>query len=333
MNNIMLNEDALVYSDGYAETMNGFILPALQKVRKDLTVTGWEEKPLFCSRYDAENPRGTVMMLHGFTECGDKFSELIYSLLRNRWSVVTYDQRGHGRSWRDTSLRDASLVHVNKFSDYIHDLEAVCTQVLSGMPKPWMIFAHSMGGAVTAGYLELHNGETFEKAALCAPMIACSRGGIPYSVSIMVMGGARTVGKSKNRIFTSKPYAGKTEQFEASNCTSRERFEWYEDFRAAREELHTNGPSYQWTLNALTVTRRLLRRGEPEKITIPVRLYTAENDQSVLPNAQKKFISRVKYGIRKDVPGSRHEIYRSADQVLFPWWHEILTFFAEGPEA
>jgi alpha-beta hydrolase superfamily lysophospholipase len=30
--------------------------------------------------------------------------------------------------------------------------------------------------------------------------------------------------------------------------------------------------------------------------------------------------------VRKVIPGSKHEIYRSPDAVLFPWWKEILDF-------
>ena len=42
---------------------------------------------------------------------------------------------------------------------------------------------------------------------------------------------------------------------------------------------------------------------------------------------QVAFINRVKDGVRKQIPGSKHEIYRSPDDVLFPWWHEILEFY------
>ncbi len=325
-----LNEDGLAYAKDYSDTMNRLILPRLAEIRRDSTVPGRYGNPLFCSRYDAEEPRGTVLILHGFTECGDKFSELIHSLLLSHWSVVAYDQRGHGRSWRDPGIRDQSLVHVKKFRDYIVDLEAVCSRVLADMPRPWMIFAHSMGGAVAARYLELHDGETFEKAVLCAPMIACNRGGIPHAVSVVLTGGASLSGMGKKRAFISKPYAG-PDDFSSSCSNCRERFDWYEELRAARPELHTNGPSYRWVVNALNITRELLAPGQPEKITIPLRLYTAETDNQVLPDAQKKFIGRVKKGVRKDVPGSRHEIYRSVDEVVFPWWHEILAFFAGEP--
>jgi lysophospholipase len=49
----------------------------------------------------------------------------------------------------------------------------------------------------------------------------------------------------------------------------------------------------------------------------------------VEPEAQEKMASRLPKGERKVVSGAKHEIYRSPDEVLFPWWREILAFLAE----
>ena len=68
MNNARFNPDGLVLSDRYADTMNGDVLPWLAARRVDSTVAGEGGRPLFCSRFDAEGPRGTVLIVHGFTE-------------------------------------------------------------------------------------------------------------------------------------------------------------------------------------------------------------------------------------------------------------------------
>ena len=94
------NPDGLVLSEHYAETMNGAVLPWLAERRRDVTVEGAGGKPLFCSRFDAEGPLGTVLIVHGFTENAEKYAELIHSLLRSGYSVVAYDQRGHGQIGR-----------------------------------------------------------------------------------------------------------------------------------------------------------------------------------------------------------------------------------------
>ena len=322
------NESGLVYSDGYAETMNEKVLPWLRERVRFLTVKGAGGKPLAVFRYDAEQPRGTVLVLHGFTECAEKFSELTYSLLQNGFSVLTMDQRGHGASWRDERVTDISLTHVNRFQDYVDDLRAVCTEALGGMPGPKYIFAHSMGGAVACAYLEDYP-ETFEKAVLCAPMIAPHRGGLPLACAMTLCIGAKLTGNGRKRIFMSKPWNG-PEAFETSCASGRERFDWYDALRVRTERYHNNGPTYNWTLEALRVTKRLLAPGAAEKIRIPVRIYAAEEDNQVLPEAQEKLAARLEKGTRKVVAGARHEIYRSPDAVVFPWWAEILSFFQTG---
>lgn len=325
-----LNEDGLVLESGYAETMKDLVIPYLQEHRKDQTVPGYAGKPLAVSRFDAEMPRGTVMIVHGFTSCVDKFDEIIFSLLQNGWNVLAYDQRGHGRSWRDDRISDLSLVNVDHFEDYVRDLEIVCEWELTDMPGPHMLFCHSMGGAVSGLFLESH-GDKFERAVFCAPMIAPNVGGTPALAVKALCLGKKLLGKGRERVFLSKPYSG-PEDFETSCASGKARFDWYNELRDKTPEYHTNGPTYQWTLEAVNVTAKLLKPGAVERISIPVRVYGAESDNSVLPEEQQRFADRLKEGYRKVISGAKHEIYRSPDEVLFPWWHEILDFYAAKQE-
>ena len=83
----------------------------------------------------------------------------------------------------------------------------------------------------------------------------------------------------------------------------------------------------EFSLEAFRVTARLLAPGAPEKISIPVRIYSAEDDNQVISGDHAVITARMPKAERKIVPGSKHEIYRSPDAVLFPWWQEILDFF------
>jgi len=318
------NPDGLVLSASYADTMNGVVLPELARRCVGTTVSGFGGRPLACVQYAAENPRGTVLVLHGFTENAFKFSEIIHSLLRNGFSVLAYDQRGHGRSWRREGLPDMSLTHVDDFEEYVKDLEIVCGRLLAGMPGPHFVFAHSMGGAVASLFLERH-ADVFAGAVLCAPMIAPNTYGISAALVGLVCRGAKLLGQGARRPSVSRPYSG-PEDFETSCATGRERFDWYDRVKFERPEYQNSNPSYGWTLEAIGVTKKLLAPGAPERIACPVRLYGADNDGSVLAGPQEAFIGRVRNGTRTVVKGSKHEIYRSADEVLFPWWREVLAF-------
>ena len=322
--NELFNEDALVKSAAYARTMDEAVLPYLKAHERDETVKGYDGNPLFVSRFDAdENKYGTVFIVHGFTENAYKYSEIIYSLVKNGFSVVAYDQRGHGRSFRDERMPDKSLTHVDRFSDYVKDLECVCER-MRDMPKPWKVFCHSMGGAVTSLFLMKHQ-DTFAAAAMCAPMIAVNRRGKPYFISKLLCRAFKIAGKGSERLFFTRPYSER-ETFEGACSTGEERFEWYSDVKHSHEEFHNNSPSYSWMLAALQVSQKLLFPGNASKIACPVVIYSAEDDWEVINSAQAMFAKHLKHGSIVQTNGTRHEIYRSNDEALFKWWHDVLGF-------
>lgn len=322
-----LNQDGLALSEHYARTMETVILPFINARRTDRTIPGDGGVPLFTSRFDADAPKGTVLIVHGFTENADKFAEVIHSLLRRGLSVVAYDQRGHGRSGRAEGLDGLSLTHVKDFDEYVRDMDVVRREVLSGMPRPWRVFCHSMGGAVTALYLERHPG-VFDRAAMCAPMIAPNLSGMPKPMAQALCAVEGALKNARKRVFVSRPYAEK-EKFETACANGRARFEWYEDLRFKTPVFQNNGPTYGWLREAIDVTKDILTPGAAEKIDAKVRLFTAGLDDVVLPGPQKSFIDRIRDGEHRVVAGAKHEIYRSDDAVLFPWWHEVLTFLSE----
>ena len=322
----LFNEDGLVLSDEYSRAMDTRVVPFLSSHRTDLKVDRGDAS-LFVSRFvpDGTN-RGTAMIVHGFTENIEKYDEIIHSLLTNGWCVLAYDQRGHGRSGRKSGIQDLSLTHVDRFEDYAEDMKAVVTQVLDPMPGPKVLLSHSMGGAVSVMYLETER-SPFARAVFLSPMIAPNLGGAPAALVKAVCRVPVALGLGERRAFISRPYKG-PEDFDTSCATGRERFIWYETLRGATAEFTNNGPSYRWSLEAINVTKKLLAPGSLEKITIPVRVFGAENDTSVIPSAQDAFVSRLKNGTLERIPGSKHEIYRSPDSVLFPWWRRVLSFLA-----
>ncbi len=328
--NELFNKDFLIVSPDYSSVLSETVLPELESVQENRTIPGKNQLPLFCSVFKAEAPVGTVLLLHGFTESFFKYSELIFSLLHNHYSVVAYDQRGHGRSGRAEGLPNPSVTHVDRFEDYVDDLAVVCNTLLPDLPRPWMIFAHSMGGGVTSLYLEQYP-DTFSAAALCAPMIAPYTSGIPAGIASGMSKVFCLLGKSRHAPFFMKPYSG-PEDFDSSCATDPVRFAWYDAVKAAHTEYQNSIPSNRWIVESIAVTRKILTAGAPEKIVCPVLLCTADKDYSVLPDAQKKFIDRVPKGKHLFVKDSKHEIFRSVNEIFFPWWHEILSFFKEAAE-
>ena len=324
----LFNEDFLLRASAYRETMENTVLPWLHEKENAAIVPGWEGRPLYCVSFEADNPAATVMIVHGFTENAYKYAELIWSLLHLGFSVVAFDQRGHGRSWRSDGIPHPSVTHVDRFSDYVNDLRIVCDSYRPASAQPFFVFAHSMGGAVASLLLE-QDQDTFSAAVLSSPMIAPYTGGIPVPVASAVGAVAGILGKQKMNPFFMKRYSG-PEDFATSCATDPERFAWYDAVKASRTDFQNSVPSYQWSREALRVTGKILAPGAPEKIACPVLLFQAETDTSVLPEPQEAFIKRIRDGQIVRVPGSRHEIFRSTDEVLFPWWHMIIRFYTEN---
>ena len=318
------NADYLIESPDYAHVMDTVVLPFLDSRGKITELAAADGMRLFCEVWDAPQPEGTVLVLHGFTENAFKYSELIYSLLHCGFSVVAYDQRGHGRSGRAEGLPEVSDTHVDRFLDYVSDMKLVCDTLLADMPKPWRLFSHSMGGAVSALFLERYT-DVFSAAVFCAPMIAPDTHGIPAAAASSVCRAAKAIGRDKRHPFFMKGYSG-PEDFNTSCATDPARFAWYDSVKASRKEFQNSVPTYRWTQESIAVTKKILAAGAPESISIPVLLSTAENDSSVKPGPQQEFIGRVPKGRHIFVNKARHEIYRSVNDVFFPWWHQVIEF-------
>ena len=59
----LFNEDYLVSSPSYSDVMDSSVIPWLQAREKASTVSGYENRPLYCVSCSADNPAGTVLIV------------------------------------------------------------------------------------------------------------------------------------------------------------------------------------------------------------------------------------------------------------------------------
>ena len=301
------------------------MLPTLAKARREGQFAGYDGAPLSYVRYDAERPVGTVLLLHGLNESTEKYHELIYYFLREGLCVLIYDQRGHGRSPRKVR---GPLTHIDRFDEYIEDALACIRVPLAGCPTPYYLFGHSMGGAVAAFLLEQAD-HPFQRAVLSSPMIQCFR--YPLIPPSLVRGFCRLIVACKGgekRVFVQKEAQGE-EDFATSCALSPARFAAYAALRREQPCYHSGALTYGWVAEALSVTKRLLQKGAPERIGIPVQIYSAERDHLVENKPQREFAARIPKGEYILAPNAKHEIYMASDDILHPYLDSILSFFGE----
>jgi lysophospholipase len=142
------------------------------------TVTGQGGLRLALRRFlqtDRASEQGAVTIVSGRTEGMLKYKELVYDLYRNGWSIYIHDHRGQGLSEREAAVRDQPQKgHVERFDDFVADLDTVIsTQVLPAGHARRVLLAHSMGGAITARYLQSGRPSVaqLQAAVLSSPML------------------------------------------------------------------------------------------------------------------------------------------------------------------
>ena len=313
----------LIREENYEKTMREVVEPQLAKMREDVYIDVKDGK-YHAEVYENENAERAIVIVHGYTESAEKFREMTWYLLHEGFSVFAVDHRGHAQSLRQ--VEDTSITHVDKFDDYVDDLDAFIEKIVLPRTKglPLCILGHSMGGAVTALELMRHP-ERFKKAVLNAPMIAAVSEPFPRKGAALMGALMCLLGKGKERAFVGKPFDPAREKFDTSHMTSRARFDYYQKKRCTRKELQNCSPSYSWVREGMGVTDRLLKTKNTDKIKTPVLLCQAERDSIVCLPEQNQFVEQVQNALLVSFD-AKHEIYSSEDSVLEGYYNTIVDF-------
>ena len=117
--------------------------------------------------WNAAGPRGTVFLLPGRTEYIEKYGRTAGVLAAAGFATLSVDWRGQGLA--DRAFKDRMVGHVGDFAEYQMDMAALMALAEGqGLPQPWYLMAHSMGGCI--GLRSLMTGLPFQAAAFSAPM-------------------------------------------------------------------------------------------------------------------------------------------------------------------
>jgi len=96
--------------------------------------------------WPSADARGTIVIVHGLGEHIGRYAHVAARLNANRWSVVGYDQRGHGAS---PGERGRIAAH----DDLLVDLAAIIDDVRAEASGPLVLLGHSLGGLVVARFV------------------------------------------------------------------------------------------------------------------------------------------------------------------------------------
>lgn len=312
----------------FSRRMEQDVEPWLNQLRQTQTFQRPDGISLYSEYFllPEKETRGTIFISHGFSESCDKYHEVIYYMLKEHYNVVLVEHRGHGRS-RTAGEKDFATtpIHIEHFPDYVTDMDCVVQEILKKKtPAPYYLYAHSMGGAIGATYLEAHP-DVFAKAVFTAPMFEINRMGIPKFLAKFIGFWNCATGKAKQFTIGQKPFAP-TPDFANSPCTSEARYLYYFNQQLRTPHYQGSGSSNRWARESLRACDQLLKPDNCQKITIPVLLFQADQDAFVYPGGQNQFIARIPDGTLVFVPESRHELYMSKDETLTLYWSAVFRF-------
>ena len=200
--------------------------------------------------WNAAGARGTVILLPGRTEYIEKYGRTAASLAAAGYATLSVDWRGQGLA--DRPLRDASVGHVGDFAEYQADMTALLAfAAASGLPQPWYLMAHSMGGCI--GLRSLMRGVPVRAAVFSSPMwgIVLPKGAGPL-VRVATTA-ARWVGLDHLRMPTTPKRTLVIDAPFAGNDLTTDAGMW--DYMRAQAMAHPDltlgGPSLGWMRAAL----------------------------------------------------------------------------------
>ena len=244
----------IISSEAYNATMNSLVLPFLKQARQSGIFERVSGQPLYYEYYHAMAPKGTLVLVHGFTEGIAKFREMVYYFLRSGLDVWQLQQREHGKSYRSTS--DPFLVYIEDYNDLVEDLHSFIVDVVKNDPDsaglPLYLMGHSMGGGVSACLLSRYP-DLAVKAVLTSPMLEMNSGNIPVWAAKIFAKTMILLGKGRNYMPGSTAYSP-DDDFEHACATSPERYTWWLEQTRIHKEYQMSACAISTALQFLLLT-------------------------------------------------------------------------------
>jgi lysophospholipase len=199
---------------------------------------------------------GTVFLLPGRTEYIEKYGRAAADLAARGFATVSLDWRGQGLA--DRPLADKMSGHVSDFSLYQNDLDVTVKLAHEqGLPQPYYVLAHSMGGCIALRTLMRET--PFRAAAFTAPMWGISIAAWLRPMAIAIATTANLLGQ-KHRYApgtSSKSYVLEAPFMGNVLTTDADMYAYMRRQAGQHPDLVLGGPSMGWLHAALVECQAL----------------------------------------------------------------------------
>ena len=273
-----------------------------------------------------DGPRGTVLIFPGRTEFIEKYGRAAGALGALGFATATVDWRGQGMA--DRLIDDPGPGHVHRFRDYQRDVRALVRAAeAAGLPKPWYLLAHSMGGCI--GLRALREGLAVDRAAFTGPMWGIEIAPPMRPVAWAVSGLSRPLGLSdrlvpgteaRNYVFSSA--------FEGNTLTSdREMWDYMRAQMAAHPDMVIGGPTLHWLNEALREVAIMSRLPAP---AVPALTWIGSEEKIVSIPAVRRRMASWPGGRLETLAGGQHEVLMETPAIRRRIFAALDAFFGTG---
>ena len=298
---------------------NVFKWPKAAKTSYKLTTDGIRVRTSF---WAANDPVGTVFVFPGRTDYIEKYGGLANFCLSNNLNVIAIDWRGQGLSER--LLDDKNIGHIEDFKNYQNDVEVIINEAKdAGLVKPWIIFAHSMGGLI--GLRTLHDNPVFEKVVFTSPMWGIQMPPILKSGASIIMSLISLIGKMETYAPTTSPETRiLNDEYEFNKLTSDIRnFKLLRQQLIKHPDLQIGGPSSAWVSAALDEIQ--FQIGKEPPIT-PALCFLGEKEEIIDNLAVREFCKNWDSCDLISIPDAKHDLLMEKKMILHSLFEKLEKF-------
>lgn len=122
-------------------------------IRAHNYVSPFDSQKLKSYVYEVKKPKAMVVLLHGMADHQGRYKALAERLTKADFKVLTIDQRGHGESLFNGSLK-GHFSDEDGWQRNLQDIRSIIQEVNRKDQLPIILFGHSMGSIVARSYLK-----------------------------------------------------------------------------------------------------------------------------------------------------------------------------------
>ncbi|MDG3440929.1 alpha/beta fold hydrolase [Nitrospirillum amazonense] len=278
----------------------------------------------------SEGRRGTCLLVNGRSEFLEKYAEQAAEWAARGWRVVSFDWRGQGLSTRP--LPNRQLGHIDDFSTYLEDLEAIMA-ALCPPTGPVVAFAHSMGGHLMLRHVldcdTAMEVPRLKALILSAAMVQINTAPLPGRVAALIANLACRQGKAEAYAPGQRDFDPDAQRFEGNPLTSDpRRFKVALDACRQQQDLCLGGVTYGWLAAAYRSTD-YLAHATMSGLDLPIQILAAGADRIVSSPALRALARRLPDARFHNYPGARHELMMENDAIRRAVWEDVDHFLEE----